>query len=734
MCRGRINLIQKVYASHNVVIKNKPEQKNDENAWPEDAEDDEEEDEKQGSVDKDKAANAQDVTIRIAPASVEKKQGHDDIFNVVLELTGSEKRGRCPVDICAVLDVSGSMCSSAAVQEDDGSVSNDDGLSRLDCVKHSIKTVINCLSKKDRFSIVSFESKAKLEYKLDYMTKKGMQQATNAVERLNAAGQTNLWDGLRQGLESLRTNHDKSGKRLSVIMLLTDGCPTMIPPKGHLHELTNYMDEHNFSVQINTFGFGYDLDSDLMHSLAVAGHGTFAFIPDARIVGTTFVNSVSNVLTTIFPTTKLSLTPMNGSRFVGQSYGAYSEQDESWGRAIEIGPIMGGAPRYISVPMAISDNPQQPYLELQLSTAENKVVQTVRATKREISGELLAGHLTAKVVTVGFKATELAKKRKGNAAIQLLAGLKKEVKGAAEVASKMETDNFDQMTANSRMEALDKDVQGRFAKAFNGEARFNRWGKHYLRALLRAHQLNMCTNFMDPGLQVNGGNLFRSLRAKGDEVFINLPAPKPSRRVGGSRNYYQASSQPQQRKKQAQPKPQPPPPQPDMSSYYAGASGGCFAPFCTVNVLDTVSKQIVSKQVCQIRPGDQVQVVGHGNQKMNFATVLFAVELSRNANRRMIRFPTGLVITGGHPVRRNGVWCVPRQQKDVEHAQGCHRVFAFVLDKVHIMIVNGMECITWAHNLRHVAVQHSVFGSNQILQDLKQRQRNLVSNIVAVHQ
>ncbi len=72
-----------------------------------------------------------------------------------------------------------------------------------------------------------------------------------------------------------------------------------------------------------------------MHSLAVAGHGTFAFIPDAKIVGTTFVNSVSNVLTTIFPTTKVSLTPINGSKFVGRSYGAYSEQDESWGRVIQ---------------------------------------------------------------------------------------------------------------------------------------------------------------------------------------------------------------------------------------------------------------------------------------------------------------------------------------------------------------------------------------------------------------
>lgn len=39
---------------------------------------------------------------------------------------------------------------------------------------------------------------------------------------------------------------------------------------------------------------------------------------------------------------------------------------------------------------------------------------------------------------------------------------------------------------------------------FEGQERFARWGGHYNRALLRAHQLQICTNFMDPGLQVHG--------------------------------------------------------------------------------------------------------------------------------------------------------------------------------------------------------------------------------------
>merc|ERR1712070_413051 len=72
-----------------------------------------------------------------------------------------------------------------------------------------------------------------------------------------------------------------------------------------------------------------------------------------------------------------------------------------------------------------------------------------------------------------------------------------------------------------------KDVSGRMTKAIQGRDRFIRWGKHYLRALTRAHQVQVCTNFMDAGLQVYGGARFKELRSLGDEVFVSLPMPKP---------------------------------------------------------------------------------------------------------------------------------------------------------------------------------------------------------------
>ena len=47
-------------------------------------------------------------------------------------------------------------------------------------------------------------------------------------------------------------------------------------------------------------------------------------------------------------------------------------------------------------------------------------------------------------------------------------------------------------------------VRGRMKKALEGMPRFNRWGKHFLRSMARALQLQQCTNMKDEALSVYG--------------------------------------------------------------------------------------------------------------------------------------------------------------------------------------------------------------------------------------
>merc|ERR1719310_879459 len=103
-----------------------------------------------------------------------------------------------------------------------------------------------------------------------------------------------------------------------MVLLLTDGQPNITPPLGHVKALQEYLESHvGFHVQLNTFGFGNALDSELLLDLAVEGNGTYAFIPDAKIVGTAFVNSVANASSTRTQNATLHLLPKGGSEFAG---------------------------------------------------------------------------------------------------------------------------------------------------------------------------------------------------------------------------------------------------------------------------------------------------------------------------------------------------------------------------------------------------------------------------------
>jgi hypothetical protein len=56
----------------------------------------------------------------------------------------------------------------------------------------------------------------------------------------------------------------------------------------------------NFTCTVNTFGFGYELDSKLLEDISILGNsGTYAFIPDGSFVGTIFVNAITSLLTTV---------------------------------------------------------------------------------------------------------------------------------------------------------------------------------------------------------------------------------------------------------------------------------------------------------------------------------------------------------------------------------------------------------------------------------------------------
>ncbi|QRW14740.1 hypothetical protein RhiLY_13739 [Ceratobasidium sp. AG-Ba] len=269
---------------------------------------------------------------------------------------------RAPLDLCLVIDVSGSMDSEAPIPGEQNK-NETTGLSVLDVVKHATRTIIESMDDNDRVAIVTFSDSSEIVAPLTHMTKGNRSSVWNKVDRLRTKGMTNLWDGLKAGMNLVTSpnpepsSKDKdpmpsplaqtskrssffgsmgfgkkkqpsagssdepksepqsdvkiapppdskpsmSGNRLPAVFILTDGQPNVEPPRGHIPMLKSYLDalpSDAPKLTISTFGFGYNLDSRLLDEIADLGKGMYGFIPDSGMVGTVFVHAVSNLMST----------------------------------------------------------------------------------------------------------------------------------------------------------------------------------------------------------------------------------------------------------------------------------------------------------------------------------------------------------------------------------------------------------------------------------------------------
>jgi hypothetical protein len=90
---------------------------------------------------------------------------------------------------------------------------------------------------------------------------------------------TNTWDALNTAWAVARgpalADYDNVN-----ILLLTDGepSPNTIPPGGIENALRDLMAEQPSHATISAFGFGYQMNSELLLQIATTGHGAFAYI------------------------------------------------------------------------------------------------------------------------------------------------------------------------------------------------------------------------------------------------------------------------------------------------------------------------------------------------------------------------------------------------------------------------------------------------------------------------
>mmetsp|Transcript_6365 Transcript_6365/g.3600 ORF Transcript_6365/g.3600 Transcript_6365/m.3600 type:complete len:92 (+) Transcript_6365:421-696(+) len=88
------------------------------------------------------------------------------------------------MDICCVVDVSGSMQVEATMTGTSGDKESY-GLSQLDVVKHAVKTVIHNLQPQDRLALVVFSTESRIVFGLKSMSENEKKLAIKELEALN---------------------------------------------------------------------------------------------------------------------------------------------------------------------------------------------------------------------------------------------------------------------------------------------------------------------------------------------------------------------------------------------------------------------------------------------------------------------------------------------------------------------------------------------------------------------
>jgi len=195
------------------------------------------------------------------------KQSKGGTAEVLVSLIPEKQGQRRPVDLCCVIDISGSMSSEAAVPTENAGKVERHGLTYLDIVKHSIRTIVATLNSADRLSLVTFSCHARRETGLIKMDTDGKNLTNDVLDHLVTEGSTNLWDGIREGIEVMTEEcNARSDATVPSLLIFTDGMPNSMPVRENLHgilyntkkRLQGVLSQYEGpAFTINTFGFGY---------------------------------------------------------------------------------------------------------------------------------------------------------------------------------------------------------------------------------------------------------------------------------------------------------------------------------------------------------------------------------------------------------------------------------------------------------------------------------------------
>lgn len=210
-----------------------------------------------------------------------------------------EEDKRPPVDLCCIIDRSGSMEGP-----------------KLDAVKKAMEFVLDNLRAEDKLSVVLYDTKVDTLFDFTNMNDKEKKKAWGQIEKVHSRDMTNLSGGLFRGME-LAEKRSKPNDVCS-LLLFTDGLAN--EGMTQTSEITNHLEKllshHKKKPTVFTFGFGADHNSEMLKAISETGGGMFYFVENTDQIPLSFADCLGGLNSTVGQNLTLTVKGLNGVKIV----------------------------------------------------------------------------------------------------------------------------------------------------------------------------------------------------------------------------------------------------------------------------------------------------------------------------------------------------------------------------------------------------------------------------------
>ena len=411
-------------------------------------------------------------------------------INIKLKPNNPKKRN--PVLLIAMLDISSSM-NADACKEVNGM--EDLSFSRLQLVQHSINTIISDLEEEDLLCLITFNNIGKILLNPINMNEEGKKKSFERIKTIIPKGATNIWDALRMGIKIAKRYAESNYS--TNLLLFTDGEPNINPPMGIVPSLKEYLSDINIKFTISTFAFGYNVDSKLMEEIANFGNGIYGYCPDCTMVGTIFINFMSNILTSITPIVEIDVknNSLNDKIVIG---GLYEDVYRNYLLKVNTDEI-----KNTKINILIKNSNQEFNINI-----GNEIID------ENEKKDFLNQYYRFKLINLIQRNLDIEDKSIARKEVNELYNEIKNIKDKSDYLNNLLIDLIH-----------DNPNHGQILKSFEDEY-YQKWGKDYLRSFLRFHIIEQCGNFKDQSLQLYGGEKFNEYRKKCNKIFLELQPPE----------------------------------------------------------------------------------------------------------------------------------------------------------------------------------------------------------------